>query len=100
MIEFIKYIAKCFYYILYFGNGGISTTEVDKFYGKHLSVGGMLYLIPLLVYFFIKRYRARYFYDEDIYSDRKNVIIAFIISLAVLFLYLVIAYIFWYPKTN
>ena len=94
MIDFLKYIVKCIIYI------AVPTTVGDDFFDTHLCIGGILVLTSLLVEYAIKRYRARYFYDEDIYSGRKNLIIAFIISFAVLFLYLVIAYIFWYPKTN
>ena len=91
MIEFIKYIVKCIIYI------ADPTAVGDDFFDIHLSIGGILFLTSLLVEYAIKRYRARYFYDEDIYSESPT---GLIISVAVFFLYLVIAYIFWYPKIN
>ncbi len=91
MIDFIKYIVEWIIYI------AVPTVNGDDFFDKHFIIGAILFFIPLLVYFIIKRYRARYFYDEDIYSESP---IGLIISVAVFFLYLVIAYIFWYPKTN
>ena len=89
MMGFFKFVLRCFFYIGYNVVGSIAVTPEDKLYGTHAAIGSLLFSIPLLIWLF-----KNFWANKDIYSV-KSPLIPFLMSLALMLIYLGVAYVFF-----